>query len=516
MGKVNKFLFMLIAMVAIMLVAVGIDRGTAFYSERKWEKERVVRYQEASAEVSEMQMTISELAQDQDAIAAFLKEHEAYFEDMEGARETIWSGEGADFEEENAGMSGNELRDEESDVSGNLLGTVSGNTVVDISGNQLGTLSEHGFYDVSGNQLWNLQDNALYDVFGNQLGTMSEHVLYDISGNQLVTVSGNDLYSISGNLLRNVFGSLYGAGAEIGDEPDSDSLTEDEKEGISDNSIEEDISDNSWEVMWSMKDASLQEKRKVRTSYIETVTQSKTDQQSIEESSIDFSKIKIACIGDSLTEATNLDGLEDYRQYSYPARLQEILGAERVTNLGIGGSSIGRYWDNAFVDRYKEIPEDTDLIIVYGGTNDGFCASEAEVGTLEEREKRTFYGDLDELLQGIRADYPNAFVVIATPLPNVLHDMLKKERDYLVPQATLVEAIKRMAKEYDVPVIDLYNSNILDSHDAAVIYNYMPDGVHCNQEGYEILARHFAAELIKIYEQKAAEEEADRETDSEA
>ena len=46
------------------------------------------------------------------------------------------------------------------------------------------------------------------------------------------------------------------------------------------------------------------------------------------------------------------------------------------------------------------------------------------------------------------------------------------------------------------------NSNILDTHDAAVIYNYMPDGVHCNPSGYTILAEHFAAELIKIYEQE--------------
>ena len=65
-----------------------------------------------------------------------------------------------------------------------------------------------------------------------------------------------------------------------------------------------------------------------------------------------------------------------------------------------------------------------------------------------------------------------------------------------------MNAIKYLAKEYEIPVIDLYNSNILDTHDAAVIYNYMPDGVHCNPSGYTILAEHFAAELIKIYEQE--------------
>ena len=182
--------------------------------------------------------------------------------------------------------------------------------------------------------------------------------------------------------------------------------------------------------------------------------------------------------------------------------MKELLNAESVENLGIGGSSIGRYWENAFVDRYQEIPEDADIILVMGGTNDGFCVSQKDFGIMEERKEGTFIGDLDELMRGLKKGYPDAQIVFATPLPNVLHDMLKKERDYLLPQIILVNAIKYLAKEYEIPVIDLYNSNILDTHDAAVIYNYMPDGVHCNPSGYTILAEHFAAELIKIYEQE--------------
>jgi hypothetical protein len=80
--------------------------------------------------------------------------------------------------------------------------------------------------------------------------------------------------------------------------------------------------------------------------------------------------------------------MEDYQQYSYPTKLAEILGAEEVVNLGIGGSSIGRYWQDAFVDRYMDIPEDTDLILVMGGTNDEFCASLVEFGNSAERKKR--------------------------------------------------------------------------------------------------------------------------------
>lgn len=49
-------------------------------------------------------------------------------------------------------------------------------------------------------------------------------------------------------------------------------------------------------------------------------------------------------------------------------------------------------------------------------------------------------------------------------------------------------------------VIDLYNSNMLDSHDPDIVADYMPDGVHANKAGYRILAEHIAAELVRSYE----------------
>ena len=244
----------------------------------------------------------------------------------------------------------------------------------------------------------------------------------------------------------------------------------------------------------------LAERRLIRSSLEETWKVSQEDRRRIAESRTDFSGLKIACLGDSITAAANLEKEENYRQYAYPERLKELLGAKEVYNLGIGGSSIGRYWADAYVDRYQDIPEDTDIIIVMGGTNDGFCVSDKEFGNLDERAERTFCGDLDELMSGLRDHYPDADIFFVTPLPNVLHDYLMSERDYLLPQQNFADTILTLAKEYDYKVIDLYNSNILDSHDADIIANYIPDGVHGNREGYQIIAEHFAAELIRYYE----------------
>lgn len=244
----------------------------------------------------------------------------------------------------------------------------------------------------------------------------------------------------------------------------------------------------------------LEQRRAVRRSLEETLMVNRKDQKRIADREIDFTGKKIACLGDSITAAANLESEEDYQQYAYPSRLKELLDAEEVYNLGIGGSSIGRYWADAFVDRYEDIPEDVDIIIVMGGTNDGFCLSENELGNLDERKSRTFCGDLDELFRGLKEKYPDADIFFATPLPNILQDYLMRERSYLLPQKRIVNVMLKLAQEYDIPVIDMYNSNILDSHDVKIVEEYVPDGVHGNAKGYQILAEHFAAELVRYYE----------------
>lgn len=428
MNRVNSFLMMVIAMVAIMLAAVLIDRSYEDRERKKWEEERIAVYEQARADIEEKQSTIHTLAQDPDALTAYLEENELNYVET---YEDEW-GQGTEpLEEYEEGMVTEEQLREIELAEGVYLGGVSDNSVLDNS--------------VSGNSV---SDNSVSD------NSVSDNSVSDNS------VSDN---SVSDN-------------------------------SVSDNSV----SDNS---MWgsTVSDNSAQAKE-ICASYQETIRKNGRDKEIIKNNTVDFSDIKIACLGDSITAGTNLDSEEAYEEMTYPYRLGQLLKAESVVNLGVGGSSIGRYWSNPFVDRYREIPEDTDLIIVMGGTNDGFCASRAELGTLEERKPGTFAGDLDELLRGLKENYPDAVIVLATPLPNILHDMLRKEREELLPQAVFAGMMIELAEEYEIPVIDLYHANLLDTHDAAVIYNYMPDGVHGNSAGYEILAEHMAAEIIRIYE----------------
>ena len=413
MNKLNRVMLMLIAMAAIMLLAVGIDKGLQRHERKMWEIEREAVYEEARADIASMQANIQTLSEDPEALISYIEENELNYTEK---KEVFL--EEPDRAEGDGSVSDNEAYKEEAE---NL---VSGNSV---------------------------PGNLVYGNF--------------VSGN---SVSGNSESenSISGNLE---WGSFLPGGLVSGN------------------------------LLFPG------EEREICASYENTMKINRQDKKIIADSEVDFSDCKITCLGDSITAASNLDTIENYQSMSYPSQLGEILGAEEVVNLGIGGSSIGRYWENAFVDRYQEIPEDTDVILVMGGTNDGFCASEKELGSLKKREKDTFTGDLDELLFGLQKDYPDAQIVLITPLPNVLHDLLRKSRDYLLPQSAFVRVMKQLGEEHGIPVIDLYNSNFLDTHDAAVIHALMPDGVHGNETGYRMLAQHIAAQLILIDEEEGVE-----------
>ena len=333
---------------------------------------------------------------------------------------------------------------------------------------------------------------------------ISAKLLLRPSGGRRTDVSGS---GVSGN---DVSGNSVSENTVSGNGVSSNSVSENR---ISERSISEnDVSGNSISANAVSGNAlpdpdldhrlTLKERQEAMSSHKQTMRANEQDRKTISENDIDFSEIKIACLGDSITQAVNLDTLDHYQELAWPHVLKEALGAEEVVNLGIGGSSIGRYWADAFVDRYTEIPEDTDLIFVMGGTNDGFCASFVEFGNSEERAPRTFWGDLDELMDGLKEDYPEAEVIFLTPIPNSLHDYLKAERKYLMPQEEFSEVIITLAEEHGMEVFDLYNSNILDGHDKDNILHLMPDGVHPNEEGYRILGEHVAAELIRLLDER--------------
>ena len=203
--------------------------------------------------------------------------------------------------------------------------------------------------------------------------------------------------------------------------------------------------------------------------------------------------IKINFLGDSITEGKGV-AAED----SFVGLIAARTGAV-CRNYGIGGTRIAKQrvpsekarWDLDFIGRVPQMDADADVIVVFGGTND-FGHGDAVMGTMADRSPNTFYGALHTLYTSLMDKYPEALIVVATPIhrddeemgisPNGLRVRAYPLKDY-------VYAIREVAEFYALPVLDLYAKSGLQPYVESNNQRYFQDGLHPNEAGHRILAK---------------------------
>lgn len=214
---------------------------------------------------------------------------------------------------------------------------------------------------------------------------------------------------------------------------------------------------------------------------------------------MDLKGKKILFLGDSITEGHGVSA-EARRFTDLIAKSEGAI----CRNYGIGGTRIAYQqqpspeprWELNFIDRVAQMDADTDIVFVFGGTND-YGHGDAPMGSFNDRTPHTFYGAVHTLLTRLIERYPTARIVLATPLhrEGEQQRIIKGGKPETVSLSRYVTALREVAAYYAVPVLDLYTTSGMQPEVPILKQTYMPDGLHPNDAGHVLLAKQIAAFL---------------------
>ena len=204
-------------------------------------------------------------------------------------------------------------------------------------------------------------------------------------------------------------------------------------------------------------------------------------------------------LGDSITEGHGLTDLT----CRYDRLLKEMCGWKEVRNYGIGGTRIAHqthpsacaWWDLDFCGRVYRMDPQADLVIVYGGTND-YGHGDAPFGKVGDTDRTTFCGSVRYLLEALTTRYPDAVRIIMTPARRTGDLLPSQNADKTVPGFPLknyADAIRAVAANYPVRVLDLYEDLGIDPNKEDDRIRYTADGLHFNEAGHRAIAEKLRA-----------------------
>jgi acyl-CoA thioesterase-1 len=196
-------------------------------------------------------------------------------------------------------------------------------------------------------------------------------------------------------------------------------------------------------------------------------------------SSCKTKEVKVACVGDSITEGA---GIFWKSKDSYPIVLDKLLPENySVLNCGKSAATILRdsdkpYWtcleySNIFAFR-------PDVIIIKLGTND------SKTQNWNEEE---FYIDYQALIDTFKTIPGDPEIYLCSPVP--AYNGAWNIRDSVILNG-IIPAVRKIAERNALTLIDLYP--VLDG--APELF---PDGIHPNEEGAAIMAKTIAPYILK-------------------
>lgn len=180
--------------------------------------------------------------------------------------------------------------------------------------------------------------------------------------------------------------------------------------------------------------------------------------------------VKWCAYGDSLTDSATLasqtTGTKNYVDY-----VSESLGL-KVVNCGVGGTGYMKT-ENRFVNRVSTIPEDTELLTVFGSFND-YEYIESSLGVFGDSGTDTIYGCMKSFFDSVFSRCPD--IVVGVILPTKWGYLSPQKDSEASKKCDLyIKALKEIADYYDLPVLNLYNYSNLRPWDAVFAERYYKD-----------------------------------------
>ena len=186
-------------------------------------------------------------------------------------------------------------------------------------------------------------------------------------------------------------------------------------------------------------------------------------------------KIRIACIGDSLTFGWGLKGA--FRKYAYPAVLQEKLGSRyQVMNFGICDRTLRDGADKPYRQEKiyaASLSSNPETVVILLGTNDAKPHNWDLNGYRDDlRSYVSIYRNMDSNPRMILLQPPRAFSIMGKTSDDIQNDIIAGEMHGVIAQ---------IGQETGSTVIDLYA--LTEQH-----REWFPDGLHLNRQGTAAVA----------------------------
>lgn len=215
---------------------------------------------------------------------------------------------------------------------------------------------------------------------------------------------------------------------------------------------------------------------------------------------------RIDFLGDSITEGV---GVNDRPNNRFDNILKRECDLREVHNYGVGGTRFAHQsvpsekprFDLCFCGRAYDIDPSADIVVVYGGIND-YIHGDAPFGKIGEMTPATFCGATYFLMKKLTDDFRGKAVVFMTPAhcffdgwSDAEPSKNPRKRDDAKPLIDYVNVIKETAKQFSIPVLDLYHDLGIDPNHEADRRKYTSDGLHFNDAGHHVVATRLKAFL---------------------